>query len=165
MIKPIVASLALAAGSLASFPADAQVRGADWGTFIGASVGESDLDTTLKLYGGRLLTPNLGWEASYIDFGAQTSRGMTTEAWALGGALLGVLPIDARFSAFGKLGAYYVKSEARSPLFSVSDSSVELGAGVGMRFAVTEQFALRLELESIGGEGGDVISIGAQMRF
>jgi OOP family OmpA-OmpF porin len=165
MLKPIATSLLLAAGALAALPAQAQVRGTDWGTFIGASIGDSDLDTTLKLFGGQLLTPNWGWEASFIDFGSQTNRSTTTEAWALGGSLLGVLPLNAQFSAFGKLGAYYVKSEVSNPAGSVSDSSVELGAGVGLRFAINPQFSLRLELESIGGEGGDVVSLGAQLRF
>ncbi|MCU0938965.1 MAG: outer membrane beta-barrel protein [Burkholderiaceae bacterium] len=165
MIKPIAASLVLAAGTLAALPAQSQVRGTDWGSFIGASLGDSDLDTTLKLFGGQLLTPNWGWEASYIDFGSKTNRSTTTEAWALGGGLLGVLPLSAQFSAFGKLGAYYVKAEVRNPATRVSDSSVELGGGVGLRFAINPQFSLRLELESIGGEGGDVVSVGAQVRF
>jgi hypothetical protein len=58
-----------------------------------------------------------------------------------------------------------VKAEVRNPATSVSDSSVELGGGVGLRFAINPQFSLRLELESIGGEGGDVVSLGAQVRF
>jgi hypothetical protein len=34
-----------------------------------------------------------------------------------------------------------------------------------LRFAISPRFSLRLELESIGGEGGDVVSFGAQVRF
>jgi OOP family OmpA-OmpF porin len=161
----MLAALAVASTAIVALPAQAQSRGTDWGTFVGASIGDSDLDTTLKLYGGQLITPNWGWEASYIDFGSESNRSTTIEAWAVGAALLGVLPLSPQFSAFGKLGVYYVDSEVRNPATVVSDSSAELGAGVGLRFALNPQFSLRAEFESIGGEGGDVVSVGLQVRF
>ena len=165
MNKTLLAATLLAAGSLVTLPAQAQVRGNDWGTYLGGSIGDSDLDTTLKLYGGQGLAPNWGWEASFIDFGSRTSGNTTTEAWAVGAALVGVLPLSPQFSAFGKLGVYYVDSEVRNPSRTVSDSDIEAGIGVGLRFAINPQIALRLEFESIGGEGGDVVSFGAQFRF
>lgn len=165
MLKPVLAAALVSTAAIAALPAQAQTRGTDWGTYVGASVGDSDFDTTLKLFGGQQLTPNLGWEAGFINFGSRTSGNATTEAWALGASLLGVLPLSPGFSAFGKLGAYYVDAEVRTPASNASDSSVELGAGVGLRFAINPQFSLRLELETIGGQGSDVISIGAQIRF
>jgi len=165
MLKPLVAAAILAAGSLALLPAHAQPRATDWGNYVGAAIGDSDLDTTLKLYGGQSVTPQWGWEASLIDFGSRSHRSVTTEAWALGASAVGMLALSPQVSAFGKVGIYYVDSEVRAPAFLVSDSSLELGAGVGVRFALTPQASLRVEFESIGGEGGDVISIGAQLRF
>ena len=51
----------------------------------------ADLDTALKVFVGSAVTPNLGWEASYIDFGSKEApRGVTTEAWGLGASLVGV---------------------------------------------------------------------------
>lgn len=165
-LKPLAASIALGASALLAAPAYAQGGpGTAWGTYLGASVGDSDLDTALKVYVGSSVTPNFGWEATYIDFGSLTRGNATTDAWGLGMSLVGVLPLNAGFSAFGKLGAYYVKSEVRGPVFRTSGSDVELGAGIGLRYAFNPQFALRLELESIGGEGGDVISVGVQARF
>ena len=173
MLKPLLAATLVAASALAALPAHAQSRTApggcakcDWGTYLGASLGDSDLDSALKIFGGAAVTPNFGWEASYIDFGDRESpRGVTTEAWGIGASLVGVLPMNYGLSAFGKLGAYYVKAEVRTPFTEVSDSDVELGAGVGLRWALNNTFSLRLEYESIGGEGGDVFSIGAQARF
>lgn len=171
---------ALAATTMAlavALPAQAQTRNApaatssaaaagnDWGTYVGAAIGDSDLDTTLKLFGGQAINRNLGWEASYIDFGSVTNRAVTTEAWGIGAALVGVLPINAQLSGFGKAGVYYVKSEVRTPVRTTSDSGVEFGAGLGLRYALTSQASLRVEFETIGGEGGDVISVGAQLRF
>jgi hypothetical protein len=53
----------------------------------------------------------------------------------------------------------------RAPTFTLSDTSLELGAGVGVRFTLSPQVSLRVEVETIGGEGGDLISLGAQFRF
>jgi OOP family OmpA-OmpF porin len=165
MHKSLLAATLLAAGSIVALPTNAQTRGNDWGSYLGASIGDSDLDTTLKLFGGQGVAQYWGWEASYIDFGSRTNGNTTTEAWGLGASVVGVLPLSPQFSAFGKLGAYYVDAEVNRPGSSVSDSEVELGIGVGLRFAIGQQFSLRLELESIGGEGGDVVSFGAQYRF
>jgi OOP family OmpA-OmpF porin len=165
MSKTLLAAALMAAGSLTAGQVDAQVRGNDWGNYLGASIGDSDLDTTLKIYGGQGVAQYWGWEASYIDFGSRTNGSVTTEAWGLGAALVGVLPLNPQFSAFGKLGAYYVDAEVSRPGSNVSDSDVEAGIGVGLRFAINPQFSLRLEFESIGGEGGDVFSLGAQFRF
>lgn len=173
MLKPLLAATLVAASSLAALPAQAQSRTApagctlcDWGTYLGASIGDSDLDTALKVFVGSAVTPNLGWEVSYIDFGSdERPRGVTTDAWGFGASLVGVLPLNYGISAFGKLGAYYVKSEVRAPFARASDSDVELGAGVGLRWAVNNAFSLRVEFESIGGEGGDVFSVGVQARF
>jgi hypothetical protein len=165
MLKPLLAATLLTVGSAAFLPSKAQAQGSDWGNYVGASIGDSDLDTALKLFGGQGLTQHWGWEASFIDFGSRTSGAVTTEAWGLGASLVGVLPLSPQFSAFGKAGVYYVDAEVSRPGSNVSDSDIELGIGVGLRFAINQQFSLRLEFESIGGEGGDVVSFGAQMRF
>lgn len=165
MYRSLLAAAFLAAGTVVALPAHAQVRGNDWGTYVGGSIGDSDLNTTLKLFGGQGIAQYWGWEASFIDFGSRTSGNTTTDAWGLGASLVGVLPLSQQFSAFGKAGVYYVDSEVRRPGSTLSDSNVELGIGVGLRFAVNPQFSLRLELESIGGEGGDVVSFGVQVRF
>lgn len=165
MLKPLAVAALLTAGSLAALPAHAQPRATDWGSYLGVAIGDSDLDTSLKIFGGQSVTPQWGWEASYIDFGSKTIRTTTTEAWALGGSLVGKLPLSPQVSAFGKVGVYYVDSEVRAPTFTVSDTSLELGAGVGVRFTVSPQVSLRVEVETIGGEGGDLISLGAQFRF
>jgi len=172
MLKPLIAATLVAATSLAAMPAHAQGRGSalvcttcDWGAYLGASIGDSDLDTALKLFAGSAVTPNFGWEASFIDFGSRENRGVSTEARGLGFSLVGTLPLSQAFSGFAKIGVFYVKSEVRTPFASASESEAELGAGVGLRLALNPQISLRLEFESIGGEGGDVVSVGAQVRF
>jgi opacity protein-like surface antigen len=170
MLKFSLAALGIAAAALAALPAAAQTRGAtaqtsDWGRYVGAGVGDSDLDTALRVFGGAAINQTFGWEVQYYDFGSSSNRATTTEAWALGGSLVAQVPLIPNLSAFGKLGAYYVKDEVRTPFSSASDSNLELAVGIGVRYALTPVISVRAEFESIGGAGGDVISVGAQFRF
>jgi opacity protein-like surface antigen len=172
MIKQGLLAAAVAAAVFAAPTVSAQSRAgaptaaaSDWGRYIGAGVGDSDLDTALRVFGGAAINQTFGWEVQYVDFGSSSNRSVTTEAWALGGSLIAQLPLIPSLSAFGKLGAYYVKDEVRSPFSRASDSNVELGIGLGVRYAITPVISVRAEFESIGGAGGDMISVGAQFRF
>jgi opacity protein-like surface antigen len=173
MFKHSLTALAMAAAAgLTTLPAVAQSRASpaspptsDWGRYIGAGVGDSDLDTALRVFGGAAINQTFGWEVQYYDFGASSNRGVTTEAWALGGSVLAQVPLIPNLSAFGKLGAYYVKDEVTAPFSRASDSNVELAVGLGVRYALTPTISVRAEFESIGGAGGDVLSVAAQFRF
>jgi OOP family OmpA-OmpF porin len=167
-----LAGLAVTA-SIAAQPVLAQAgRGAPaadtWGTFIGASLGDSDYDTGFKLFAGQQFHRNFAWEVQYTDFGDRSERrfGTTVDAsaWALGGSLVGLLPVSPEFSLFGKLGAHYVKVKYSAPGISSSDSDVDLGVGAGLSYRITPQLALRAEIEDIG-DPGDMISVGIQFRF
>jgi hypothetical protein len=172
-----VALLALAFAATAdaqSARGRAGPQSAPGSAYLGASVGDSDLDTALKLFIGDQVGPHVGWEAAYVDFGDKTwvrSSGTSNsvEAWGLGASIVGHLPFNSQFSGFAKLGAYYVKGETtvRTPFgaSSSSDSDVELAAGVGLRLALNRQLSLRAEFESYGGEGGDLVSVGLQFHF
>lgn len=139
-----------------------------WGTFAGGSVGDSDYDTGVKGFIGQQVHPNLGWEVQVVRYGERNERrsGVNAEssAWSVGGSLLGILPLNDQFSLFGKVGPHYVKTKVKRPGVSSSDSSVDLGFGVGGRFRLNQQISFRLELEDIG-DAGDMISFGVQFRF
>ncbi len=139
-----------------------------WGTFLGASIGDSDFDTGFKLFAGQQFHRNLAWEAQYVDFGDRNERRFGTfvdaSAWALGGSLVGLLPVSPDFALFGKLGAHYAKIKYSGPGISTSDSNVDLGVGAGLTYRLTRELALRLEVEDIG-DPGETISVGLQLRF
>lgn len=164
---PLFATLLLAAAQ----PAGAQGRAApgtdNWGAYVGASVGDSDFDTGLKLFLGQQFHQNLAWEAQFTHFGKRDARinnfDVETSAWAAGASIVGLLPLHPNFDLFGKLGAHYVKTRARGGA-SGSDSDIDVGIGAGVRFKINQQFSLRLEVEDIG-DAGDMISVGVQYRF
>lgn len=159
-----------AAAAIAVQPVHAQAgRATDaWGTFLGASIGDSDFDTGLKLFAGQQFHRNFAWEAQYTDFGDRGERRFgipgTASAWALGGSLVGLLPVSADFTLFGKLGAHYTKVRFSAPGFGSSDSNVDLGIGAGFGYRLAPQWTLRVEVEDIG-DPGEMISVGLQLRF
>lgn len=139
-----------------------------WGTYGGVSVGDaSDFDTSFKLFLGQQFHPNLAWEAQVVNFGERDNRpyfGSKTSAWSAGGSLVGLLPLSTDFSLFGKVGLHYVKTRTTFPTYSSSNSDVSLGVGIGGRYRLTQQLSLRMEFEDIG-DGGDLFSVGLQLRF
>lgn len=166
-----LAGMAVAA-AVATQPVHAQAGRAaqaeSWGTFLGASIGDSDFDTGFKLFAGQQFHRNFAWEAQYTDFGDRNERRFGTfgeaSAWSLGGSLVGLLPVSPEFSLFGKLGAHYAKVKFSAPGVSFSDSDVDLGIGAGLSYRLTPQLALRAEIEDIG-DPGEMISVGLQFRF
>jgi OOP family OmpA-OmpF porin len=166
------ASVVAASALLAVAPgAGAQQRttpAADnWGTYAGASIGDTDFDLGLKVFVGQQFHPYLAWEAQFIHFGEEDFRigglNVKRSASALGGSIVGLLPVSPNVDLFGKLGAHYVRVRSRGGA-SGSDSDFDLGIGAGVRFRINPQVSLRLEVEDIG-DGGDVISVGVQWRF
>jgi OOP family OmpA-OmpF porin len=139
-----------------------------WGTYVGASAGDTDFDFGGKAFVGQQFHPNLGWEAQVVRFGERDERrfGVITEssAWSIGGSVLGILPLNEQFSVFGKVGLHYVNIKFNGPGVSSSDGEVDPGIGVGGRFRLNSQLSFRLELEDIG-DAGDMISFGVQYRF
>jgi OOP family OmpA-OmpF porin len=160
------AALALAAFVAAPIAA-AQPGAVPWGNYVGASAGDSDYDTGFKLFFGQQFHPNVAWEAQYVDFGDRSQGpggSVRASASSLGGSVVGLLPLSPQFTLFGKLGAHYTRQKFSRPTGSSSDTGFELGAGAGLTFQVMPQLSLRVEIESIG-DPGDLISIGAQLRF
>lgn len=139
-----------------------------WGTFVGASVGDSDFDTGFKLFAGQQFHRNFAWEVQYTDFGDRSERRLgpfvEASARALGGSLVGLLPVSPEFSLFGKLGVHYTRVKLSGLGISTSDSNADLGIGAGLSYRLTPQLAVRVEVEDIG-DPGEMISVGLQLRF
>lgn len=136
------------------------------GPYVGISVGDTNYGTGIKVFGGASMTPQVGWEAQFVDFGHDRGRGFDSNAWALGASIMGYLPVQRKLTAFGKLGLHYARGEASAFGTRVHDSSLELGIGIGALLQFMPQYALRVEAENIGGGSGlDLISVGVQMKF
>ncbi|MFZ2649689.1 MAG: outer membrane beta-barrel protein [Burkholderiaceae bacterium] len=135
--------------------------------YVGGALGDSDLGTGIRAFGGAAITGVFGWEAQLTSFGSQTVRPLTnsscrTSAWALGGGGTAKVPLSPVISVYGKAGAHYVKAGYSGNCTNPNGGDIELGVGAGMLWHFSPKAALRVEFESIGGVGGDFISVGVQ---
>jgi OOP family OmpA-OmpF porin len=188
---------AAVAGLLASGASMAQYatpwRGDFWG-YIGASAGESKFrtdcnrtitqfecdtkDTGFKVYSGGRLSEWLGLEIGYTDFGRIRASGGEVDAWAVPLSLVAGLPFGERFSAFGKVGGLYGRTDVR-PTFESTIEGDGRGRksgwgwtyGAGAAFALTPTIQIRADWDrhkldfASGREDVDMLSAGMQFRF
>jgi OmpA-OmpF porin, OOP family len=134
----------------------------------GVSLGASDIDncggncsdTGIKLLGGYQVTPTIGVELAYTDLG---KFGNNVRASALGISAVGKLPLQNNFSLLGRLGL----NNARFKSGGNSDSSVELGYGIGASYAYSPTVDFRAEWERIAFDAvdGSLLSVGVVMKF
>ena len=160
---------------------------------FGAVTTVEDTDFGFKFYGGYQFNRNFAIEAGYTDFGKFTSHSVIIsggsgtgdgewKAYSLDVSALGILPVGDRFSLFGRAGLSFWNLDftftAMGPggvgVASQSESGVSPLLGIGAKFDVTPQLALRAEIErhfSVGdsnttGESDiDLFTVGLQYRF
>lgn len=115
-----------------------------------------DADYGYKIFGGSRVTPNLAFEASYMDMGDATASNTvnirTLGVTGLNFSVLGIWPASKSFELFGKAGLMFWEAESvlttapgGSSTVTVNDSDINFGFGAN--FNVNETFALRAEFE------------------
>jgi opacity protein-like surface antigen len=188
----ILAALAVL-GLCASGPVLAQSetpvpwKGDFWG-YLGASAGQSkfstgcvgpyncDLkDTAFRVYAGGKFTDYVSLEAGYVGFGRTDSNGGDTNAWAVPFTLVMGGPLGRGFSAFGKLGGLYGRTDttvnATTLLPSGSRSGWGWTYGVGAAYSIASNFDVRIDWDRYkldfadGHHDVDMLGAGVQVRF
>lgn len=149
-----------------SMPAVAQ--SVDWGTYAGASVGVPDFgDVGLKVFLGQQLHRYYGWEAGITRFAREVERtaagDVKSDFWGLSGAAVGILPVNAEFSAFAKAGLMAGRKRVETPNGNRTDNDLNLLVGVGARYALTPRAAIRAEFETFNQ--GNLFSVGVSYKF
>ena len=120
-MKKVMAILAATVGIAAALPAQAQMFTAS-GLYLGASIGRSVSENACALgpapcdkkrdtagagFIGYEFSRWLGVEAAYHDFGRVTTGGVDTKSSAESAVVVLRLPLETRFSAYAKVGAYH----------------------------------------------------------
>ena len=179
MNKIKAAALAAVVGAAVAFPTVslAQMKG-DTGWYIGGNLGQSDVDadgfgakdTSFKILGGYQINKHWGAELGYTDFGKASDQGVTFKGTAIELVGVGTLPINDKFSVFGKLGFAMGDGEATGPGGTFSDDSVEVTYGIGVKYNFTPTFAITGEYQMYpdfanGSADVSVMSIGVLFRF
>ena len=109
------AALAALFGVILGAPsfAMAQAKQGDSGWYIGAHIGQADVDeindedTSFKILGGYQINKNFAVEGAYIDFGKTSVSGIEFKANAWEAVAVGILPIGDRFGIYGKAGFFW----------------------------------------------------------
>ena len=188
--KTLLATLGFAAAAFAgaAFAQATQETGAYAGLSIGqaktkdvcssvAALGTSgvscdDKDTAWKIFGGYQFMRYLAAEVAYTDFGKVKvsspigSAEVKSNAWELVG--VGSYPIGTSgFAPYVKAGFYRGESKASNTLGgSAKDTSNDWTAGLGVRYDIVKNFAVRAEWQRYNGDSDvDVFSIGALYKF
>jgi len=176
-MKSAAIAVAVAASAFA-LPAVAQVNTGSM--YVGASIGRADVkvpdesDTAWRILGGYQINRNFAAEIGFhhlgeVDQAAGTRR---THVFELVG--LGAYPVANNFSIYGKLGAYYGRSEFRSSTAGDGDdTNGGLTYGFGTQYDFMPQAGVRLEWQRYDNVGGDragktdidVINVGLIWRF
>lgn len=139
-----------------------------WGNYVGAAVGVPNFgDLGLKVFGGQQLHRYFGWEAAVTRFAHEVEStplgDVRTDFWGLSGAAVGILPVNADFSAFAKLGLMAGRKRIRGPGGDRNDNDLNPLIGVGARYALTPRAAIRAEYEDF--DQGNLISVGVTYSF
>ena len=147
-----------------------QSKGSDICTGLPAGVsGCEDTGTAYRIAGGYQISPNWGVEVSYADYGSGSagsgnvggSIGYLSGSWkasAIEISGIGTLPVSGAFSLTGKIGlaSTDVKLDVSSSLLgsgSESASNTKLAFGIGAKFDVNSNIAIRAQYENFGTVG------------
>lgn len=172
MKKKVLAAMLGAAAMTLS--AGAMAQQADTGWYVGASIGQSDLeidkDTAWKVSAGYQLNRNLSVELGYTNLGevSETVLGVTASAEATAWEVIGVykFPVANQFSIYGLAGIAMVEAEATALGVTASDDSTELTFGVGAQYDFSRNMGVRAQWQRYGAdEDIDVISLGVVIKF
>jgi opacity protein-like surface antigen len=146
----------------------------------GVSADPAGYKPSAKIFGGVELSPTWAIEAGYTDIRkadhsfsvAGVPGTATTDGNRSYVAAKATMPINDKFSVYGKLGAGYSKVNVSSatPFASGSDSKTEAYGALGGQFNLNEKVALTMEYERYGkkkdfGVKADAISVGAKYNF
>ena len=145
-----------------------------------SNLNHSEYKSSGKLFGGYDFNQNWGVEAGYTDYrtsnASYTVGGVPGSAEADGHSVYlagkATLPVNERFSVYGKLGAAYNKVDLSSttPGLSRDESDTELYGGVGVQYNLNQNVSLIAEYERYGssrdfGAKPDVWTVGAKYSF
>ncbi|MDP2241629.1 MAG: OmpA family protein [Burkholderiales bacterium] len=160
------------------------------GGFTSVSIVDDDRDTGYKLYGGYQFNKNFAIEGGYFDLGRFGFTATTVPAGTLSGNIrlrglnldaVGILPINQKFSAFGRAGVNYAEAKdvfsttgfvnvLSNPTPSKREANYKFG--VGLQYNFTESLGMRAEAEryrindAVGNRGDiDLFSLGLVYSF
>jgi OmpA-OmpF porin, OOP family len=174
------------AALLAAVPALATAQDRGW--YVGASVGQSNVEVCGGILAGTTcndesvayrgfvgyeVNRNLAFEGGYGYLGEVKATGPGGSVKITGDGLeasaLGILPINGKFSLFGRAGVHYSTLKATGAGGqSADETESDLTFGFGAAYDFTRQFRMRAEFQryyDVAGVDVQVVGISLVYRF
>ncbi|WP_372883220.1 porin family protein [Psychromonas sp.] len=147
--------------------------------YIGASVGQSDIDisgfddgTSIAVIGGYKFIENFALEASYINLGDSEDNQppvWTIEVDGINFSAVGIIPVNEQIDLFAKVGLFVWDASLNEAGYGEIgiDEGSDISLGFGAAVNLTEQFGLLIEYQKFELDEVDVsnISIAARLYF
>lgn len=158
-----------------------QGKDGDFCTGVPATISCSDSTTAYRLTLGYQVNNNIGIEGSYLPeakitasgtyLGANVTVDGTFSGYQL--AAIGSVPLTESFSLLGKAGLAIIDAKtsatatlgAASATLSQSNSNTNFAFGLGARFAINKQVALRVMYEDFGTIKSSSTDTGGKITF
>jgi len=149
-----------------------QSKAKDACTGLPAGAACKNTATAFRIGGGYQFNENVGAEISYGDYGSNNASATilgipvsaTAKSSGLQASIIGIMPLGESFALTGKLGVANTKVKV-----SATGGGLWLGAsatkttavfGIGMRYALSKNIALRAQYEDLG-KVGDAATTGS----
>jgi OmpA-OmpF porin, OOP family len=136
------------------------------GVYVGGTIGSTaitDLGSKVGVGGfvGFKFNENIAIEGGVQSLGSYTVAGEKVSASAYNVSVLGGLPIDPKFSVYGRLGYGTLTATAKGA--SAADTSSVI-YGVGARYHINQNLAIRGEYTRLASDTG-TFGVGVQYGF
>jgi outer membrane protein W len=169
----------LSLAALASTLAFGTAHASDTGLYLGVAAGSTKYDIKslnvddsngYKVTIGTNVSPNLGMELSYIDFGKADFRLLgqsgTVQLTGANVSVVGRLPINEAFSVHAKVGYFGGDATATGRAGTATDSGSDPSFGLGATYMFGKNVGVRLEWDRVGSnEPIDMASLGVVVKF
>lgn len=172
---------------------DARITASLTGAGLSTTISDDNTNIAFKLFGGYQFNKNLAVEAGYFNLG-QFGYTATTVPPSFAGTrsgniklqglnldAVGILPLNDKFSVFGRLGLQYAQAKDTFSSTGIvpvpadpnpSKNSLNYKAGLGVQYDFTQALGMRVEAEryrindAIGNKGDvNMYSLGLVYRF
>lgn len=185
IILTVAANLAVLAVAQAQTTTTDMSSSASPRPYVGVAVSgaknqaSDDWKASPKVFGGYKLDPNWGVELGYTHHSSEDYTSNNTSGAPVRGEVKGSssyvaatysMPVNDRFSAYGKLGASYNERKNRQIGNNYTDRDTGLYGAVGVEYALNEKASIVGEYERYGkdkaiGAKADALSVGVKYGF
>lgn len=144
--------------------------GVGYGRMNGADFTDTNGDLTRshlswKVLAGAKVTDMLSVEGQYIDFGAANRSNDRIQATGWTAGIVAEIPVSGVVVPYVKVGALFWKTDNRFNNISRGEDGTNLTAGLGARFMLSSQLALRAEYERFAMDHTDIDNLSVSMQY